>query len=553
MLNSRRRIQLWSLWLVLVCGILSVWTWLFRGLLYDDAYISFRFSENWASGIGLTWNAGAQVVEGFTSFLWVAIGTAIELLAKIPPHKSMVFVGIASWLAMVVIVVPLISKLLTTDRKGLGFRVARAVCILTVLMTPQVALGAFQGLETAFYSCILALVVFVAIKVDAPWLKGLLAICSFVAFMTRPDALAFVLPLWAVLFVFSNGSGKRACLRAFGVFILVLLLYSVVKWQWSGYPFPNTFYIKKGFRLQGLGYVGRYLGALTPVWLFMAYSIGRLGATKLMRDRSFMLLIVPTLFFCISYTMMRPMMGWAFRFLIPTWPLFVLAALRVEVLRQNTGRSSITPAAVLRGSAVFYLTLTGLTMNSWLLMKGDYQYISSLCRFTNRANVTGGMLLSSAAELSPAPVIATGDIGALSYFSKLKTIDLIGLVDSTIAHQGLTHEYFLQNRPDIVVLQDLFLRSSPPTSPAINIELTVDGARCWLDVERYRSILTDPFQFHTGAGSTYQVVTSPRFANLYVNVGRLPYGEGYPLFLRKDYERFKELLSILSKIIEKSK
>jgi arabinofuranosyltransferase len=547
--NSISELKSWLFWLILVCGVFLFWTWLFQGLIYDDAYIAFRFSDNWASGIGLTWNAGERVVEGFTSFLWVVIGAAIKFLTGIPPHKSMVFIGIMSWLALAAIVAPLISKLLAPDQINFFSRVPRAVCILAILVTPQVALGAFQGLETALFSFILALIVLFALKADAPWMKGFLVICSIASFMTRPDALAFILPLWAILLVFANGSDRRTYLKAFCVMLFILLLYFIFKWQWSGYPFPNTYYIKKGSGLEGRGYVSEYLRAFTPVWLFIAYVVGRIGSKKLLRDRSLLLLIVPSFIFCVSYMAIIPTMGRAFRFLIPTWPIFVLAVLRVETLRSEQKRSSEAEPTVIGVGPVFCLTLAVLTINSWRLMKGQYQDISRLCKFTIRANVAGGKLISPAAELTPAPVLATGDIGALPYFSKLKTIDLIGLADTTIAHQGLTHEYFNNNHPDIVVLQDLFLRYCPPPLHASNIELTVNSMRCWLDVEQYSWALTEPSESHNGAGSTFQVVTSPGFNDLYVHVGRLPSEDGYHVFLRKDYKHFDKLTSLFSSIL----
>ncbi|MEX0749677.1 MAG: hypothetical protein WD359_02625, partial [Dehalococcoidia bacterium] len=48
--------------------------WL-HGIVYfdytsDDAYISYRYAQNFADGMGLVWNRG-EWVEGYTNFLWV--------------------------------------------------------------------------------------------------------------------------------------------------------------------------------------------------------------------------------------------------------------------------------------------------------------------------------------------------------------------------------------------------------------------------------------------------------------------------------------------------
>ena len=49
--------------------------------MLDDAFISFRYAENFAAGHGLVFNPGERV-EGYTTFLWVLIlaaGKAIGL------------------------------------------------------------------------------------------------------------------------------------------------------------------------------------------------------------------------------------------------------------------------------------------------------------------------------------------------------------------------------------------------------------------------------------------------------------------------------------------
>src|SRR4051794_37248022 len=43
-----------------------------RAFTIDDAYISFRYAENLASGHGLVYNLGERV-EGYTNFLWVVL------------------------------------------------------------------------------------------------------------------------------------------------------------------------------------------------------------------------------------------------------------------------------------------------------------------------------------------------------------------------------------------------------------------------------------------------------------------------------------------------
>ncbi len=40
-----------------------------RHLIFDDAFISYRYARNLADGFGLVWNLGEAPVEGFTNLL----------------------------------------------------------------------------------------------------------------------------------------------------------------------------------------------------------------------------------------------------------------------------------------------------------------------------------------------------------------------------------------------------------------------------------------------------------------------------------------------------
>lgn len=546
-----RRISRWILFIGVLFAALWIWNQLFHGVVYDDAYIAFRYSDNWAAGHGLRWNPGEQPVEGFTSFLWVFIGAAIEYILNIPPHISMIFIGIASWLILVGFVVPLIGKRIAPEQSGLSRKIQRVAIVVTVLITPQVALGAFHGMETTFFILILALVTLSAIKTEKSSMRISLIIASAAAFMTRPDAITFIIPLWIILFVLSDSTNRPACFRDFAIFALIIAVYTVIKWYWSGYPLPNTFYIKHSSGLPGGNYVSTYLSVLLPLWFYLAFVSGKIGVRKLIGDRHFLLLVIPSLFYCFSYIFIIPSMGHAFRFLIPTWPFILLGALRADVLSNNEAKRS--DASLLRtipsfisASALFLLAITLSTLNSWRYMKHEYKSIVNYCDLTRSANVAGGKRLSRAALLTPAPVLATGDIGALAYFSKLKTVDLIGLADAKVAHFGLTHEYFSKSCPDIIVLQDLFLRNCPDESKRGDVELTIDGERRWLDSERY--VFENPAHEHNGLGSTYQVVTTQIFSESYAHVGYLPIGskKGYPVFIRRNYDHFTELVLLLS-------
>ena len=42
-------------------------------VVFDDAYITYRYAHNLAMGYGITWNPGFPPTEGYTNFLLVLI------------------------------------------------------------------------------------------------------------------------------------------------------------------------------------------------------------------------------------------------------------------------------------------------------------------------------------------------------------------------------------------------------------------------------------------------------------------------------------------------
>ena len=59
-----------SFWQWLIPGVAAILLALHYGVCtQDDAFISFRYAENWSDGLGWVFNAG-EYVEGFSNPLW---------------------------------------------------------------------------------------------------------------------------------------------------------------------------------------------------------------------------------------------------------------------------------------------------------------------------------------------------------------------------------------------------------------------------------------------------------------------------------------------------
>ncbi len=76
--RAARSVRFAALFSILVPLAWLVWRFAF---VSDDAYITFRYSDNWAKGLGFVFNPGVQPpVEGYSEFLWAFLmGVGIKV------------------------------------------------------------------------------------------------------------------------------------------------------------------------------------------------------------------------------------------------------------------------------------------------------------------------------------------------------------------------------------------------------------------------------------------------------------------------------------------
>ena len=128
----------------------------FSNACTDDAFITFRYAENFARGKGLVFNPGERV-EGYSNFLFAVL---LALLAKLGmtgfPHGMLVLskaIGSASGLGTALVVYSA-SGLLRRRDHPIVVRLLAFVLIATAMQFVNWAVG---GLETTFCALLVAL------------------------------------------------------------------------------------------------------------------------------------------------------------------------------------------------------------------------------------------------------------------------------------------------------------------------------------------------------------------------------------------------------------
>src|SRR6266850_6494270 len=77
------------LFVVFVGLVLLAWS---NRFIQDDAFISFRYADNFVHGRGLVWNE-AERVEGYTNFLWTML-IGVPLYFNLDPVRFSYALGL---------------------------------------------------------------------------------------------------------------------------------------------------------------------------------------------------------------------------------------------------------------------------------------------------------------------------------------------------------------------------------------------------------------------------------------------------------------------------
>jgi arabinofuranosyltransferase len=208
--------------------------------LNDDAFISFRFSWNWAYHGEIVYNLGEKV-EGYTNFLWVALGALILKLGGDLPTW-------ANHLGLLFGTLTLLSLYLFRSRSKSESESESLITIFLLVSSPAYAAWSSGGLETQLFTFCFTLswlYLLKAIESQSQNQYRLSGILMALSSMTRPEGM--VLFVITAFYLGIRWLLNREKIMGFVIaFTLIFIPFYAWKWHYYGYPFPNTYYVKVG-------------------------------------------------------------------------------------------------------------------------------------------------------------------------------------------------------------------------------------------------------------------------------------------------------------------
>ena len=467
-----------SYWQWLIPGVVAILLALHYGVCtQDDAFISFRYAENWADGLGWVFNAD-EYVEGFSNPLWTGMFGVIFWMNGDPVQWSLLM----GYLSILFLIFSTHHLLITLQTPSKWLWVGTAL----IALDPSMILEAVQGLESVFYAGLVPLMISVGIRERTNKRTHTLSLLlALMLCLTRPEAPLFVGLLYIGLWT-GDFDWKRSLipLVLVGVFLVLLTIGRLL---YFGDPLPNTFYAKVG------GWAGTR--GLTYCWLHLKHHpvlwLGLLASLRLYKQTSARLILwilIPYLFYIIS-------IGGDFkptsRFLLPAGGLLV--ALTIQAVQDYSVRWTRPIMISIICLGLFgRVTLLPKT-NAWAEIRRN----NLVAR-----KVVGDWL---ARYTPPNTVLAMHSIGVVPFYAQRHTIDMWGLTDRTIAktptssfgtgmagHEKTNPTYVFSKNPDLYLPEDGFFQptkkmqvveSGFPTDFSKNynpISIPIEGS--WLNI-----------------------------------------------------------------------
>lgn len=410
----------------------------------DDAFISFRYAKNLVDGHGLVFNVGERV-EGYSNFLWTVL-IAFGILLKADPIPFSLTLSIIAYAATAIVLVRYSWQHRRDAVSGLTlFMPLSAICLM---IHHEHQVFATSGLETAAVTFLLMWGFTLLVSSVRPLQFFRAGLVLTLAALTRPDFPLFV-AMSLPYILLCRGSRLRNLASFVLPFVTIYVPYWLLRYNYYGYPFPNTYYAKSAdlpYYSQGIVYLWLYLKSYwvllsTPVAVLLLARRAGWKFTPLNTNDMPSRALVLGVLYLIPYVWYVVRSGGDFmfaRFLMPVTPIaFLLIESSLKVFARRVGipwlLSAIVIAGLLLGVNLYrddpLLKISGIANE-------PAYYPSS---WVEQAKTTGAKL-KQCFEGTDVKISFNGRFAMFAYYSEVPVAieSSTGLTDEYLAHLPLT-------------------------------------------------------------------------------------------------------------------
>ncbi len=459
-----------NLFLVIVPILFFLWNCSDTFFIQDDAFTSLRYVINFVDGNGLVFNLGERV-EGYTNFLWVLLLSGIALVIKTlnflfnlginlkhALELATQILSISFSISLIAAVYFLSNKQIQSSevkeyRKTFIAKTLTFVLLIALVFTTPFVYWGVSGMETSLFAALILLSIHVyCYRKEEKDLKPFMIISLFNSLL-RPEGIILfgAIAIYHLSQIYYSKEElhfkKRialtfniATLKPFMVYFVPFVSYTVFRLVYYGYPFPNTYYAKTEFSVEfierGAYYIYNFAkayllyGAIIPPIIFVLIK------QKLDKNEKLFLWIVIVWFAYILFIGgdVLPI----YRFFIPVLPLIYFLFLRsiVILLEEFIAKDvlRITSFSFIGIAIISYSVFNYSNYKNEMMEKRGYEIglVSKMKIYAEFMNekIVKNKSVSGSKNVS----VAMSTIGAFSYYSGTKVIDLVGLTDEYTAH-----------------------------------------------------------------------------------------------------------------------
>lgn len=417
----------------------------------DDAFISFRYANNFISGNGLVYNVGENV-QGYTNFLWIFLLSGFKML-NFDYTVSSLFINVLSYLLLVYTFYLIAKREFYNSNEKIIFST------LLFASSPNLLIWSVGGgLEGPLFSflCLISLYNFITYKSNVNLILGVSL--AVLATLCRPEGLLFF--LFGLFYLLINDKLRKS----FKVFIFLLLSYLLLLtpyliwlFWYYGDIIPNTFYAKVSANFEQLKEGFRY-----SYRFFMSISLSSLFLFLAVKDykthSTFTKYCINIFIIYLAYIVgIGGDFMFSYRFFIPIMPFFIFVVIssifKLPQIQMPEESKKVKSGFVF----IMFLIISYNLLSLSFLHKTEIKNYSMI----ENGEITANYFNNNFPHDN---TIALSAIGAFGFYSKMKILDVLGLTNKEIAlskvpnnedhlysHNRSNAKYVLDRKPDIIL------------------------------------------------------------------------------------------------------